>query len=158
MAMNPYEILGVSQGASMDEIKRAYRKKAKECHPDLHPDDASATVRMQQINEAYDMLCNPGRYASGKQAGYGAGAQSYGSQRAYENAWQDAYRSYQQSNPYARYAWYGDFGNAQQTDPKRSRRAPVLNPFLGFMKALGYLFMLRLLARLFGAFLFGFFW
>ena len=42
MVSDPYKILGVSQDASQDEIKKAYRKKAKECHPDLHPDDPTS--------------------------------------------------------------------------------------------------------------------
>ena len=62
MVKDPYDVLGVSRRANMDEIKRAYRKKAKECHPDLHPDDPHAKERMQEVNEAYDMLCNPGKH------------------------------------------------------------------------------------------------
>ena len=37
-----YEVLGVDKNASADDIKRAFRRKAKECHPDLHPDDKEA--------------------------------------------------------------------------------------------------------------------
>ena len=46
-----YEVLGVSKNATDDEIKRAYRKKAKECHPDLHPDDKGAVERFKELKE-----------------------------------------------------------------------------------------------------------
>lgn len=63
MVNDPYQVLGIQKGASQDEIKKAYRKKTKECHPDLHPDDPDATKKMSEINEAYDMLMNPEKYA-----------------------------------------------------------------------------------------------
>ena len=49
---NYYEILGVSKTASADEIKSAYRKLAKQYHPDLHPGDAAAAEKFKEINEA----------------------------------------------------------------------------------------------------------
>jgi len=62
MVQDPYQVLGVPRGAAREEIKRAYRKKAKEYHPDLHPGDANAARKMNEINEAYDMLQNPEKY------------------------------------------------------------------------------------------------
>lgn len=54
--MNPRTILGVSNDATEEEIKAAYRTLAKKHHPDLNKDDASATAKFAEINEAYEML------------------------------------------------------------------------------------------------------
>ena len=54
-----YEVLGVSKNATDAEIKSAYRKKAKECHPDLHPDDKGAEERFKELNEANEVLSDP---------------------------------------------------------------------------------------------------
>ena len=48
-----YEVLGVSKGASDDDIKKAYRKLAKQYHPDLNPDDKEAEAKFKEANEAY---------------------------------------------------------------------------------------------------------
>ncbi|MEG2857217.1 MAG: DnaJ domain-containing protein, partial [Clostridia bacterium] len=53
-----YEVLGVAKGASADEIKKAYRKLAKQNHPDLNPDDKAAETRFKEANEAYEVLSN----------------------------------------------------------------------------------------------------
>ena len=63
MGEDPYKVLGIPHGAAEDEIKKAYRKKAKEYHPDLHPNDPEANRKMNEVNEAYDMLMNPEKYA-----------------------------------------------------------------------------------------------
>lgn len=74
MTENPYDILGVSRDASTDEVKKAYRKKARENHPDLNPNDPDAAERMNKINEAYDRIINPEKYAreDARKRGYGA--------------------------------------------------------------------------------------
>lgn len=89
MVQDPYKVLGLSSGASQDEIKKAYRKKAKEYHPDLHPNDPIAASKMAEVNEAYDMLMNPEKYVKQQQqqsqrnTGYnqgnyqGSGSQGY---------------------------------------------------------------------------------
>jgi molecular chaperone DnaJ len=65
-----YEILGISRGASDAEIKKAYRKLAKENHPDLHPGDKAAETRFKEINEAYEILSNPDKRARYDQYGH----------------------------------------------------------------------------------------
>lgn len=68
MIDDPYKVLGVSRDADSEEIKKAYRRKAKEYHPDLHPDDPDAARKMNEINEAYDMLSNPEKYQKAQQS------------------------------------------------------------------------------------------
>ena len=76
---DPYQILGVSPDASDEEIKRAYRKLAKQYHPDANPGDEYAAKKMQEINDAYDRIKNPEKnQGSGSSQGYNPYGQSYG--------------------------------------------------------------------------------
>ena len=65
-----YEVLGIDKNASQDDIKRAYRKKAKECHPDLHPNDKAAEARFRELNEANEVLSDPDKRARYDQFGF----------------------------------------------------------------------------------------
>ena len=72
-----YAVLGVKKGASADEIKQAYRRLAKQHHPDLHleQDKARAAVRFKEINEAYEVLSDPAKRVKYDQIGPGWDAQ-----------------------------------------------------------------------------------
>ena len=65
-----YEVLGLSKSASDDEIKKAYRKMAKQYHPDLHPDDPEAAEKFKEVNEAYEVLSDKEKRARYDQFGH----------------------------------------------------------------------------------------
>src|ERR687890_1825339 len=56
---DPYKTLGVAKNASDEDIKKAYRKLARESHPDRNPGDAAAEERFKDIQGAYDILSDP---------------------------------------------------------------------------------------------------
>lgn len=76
---NPYTVLGVSENASDEEIKKAYRNLAKKYHPDNYDDSNPlkdlAAEKMREINEAYDTLRN--RRSAGSNSGYSGGNGGY---------------------------------------------------------------------------------
>lgn len=60
---DPYDILGVGKTAPQEEIKKAYRRLAKEYHPDLHPDDKIVEQKFKEVTAAYDLLSDPDKRA-----------------------------------------------------------------------------------------------
>ena len=54
-----YKILGVDKTIAQKDVKKAYLKRAKQFHPDLHPDDPKAKAKFQALNEAYDVIGDP---------------------------------------------------------------------------------------------------
>jgi molecular chaperone DnaJ len=59
--MDFYIVLGVNRGATLEDIKRAYKRLARKCHPDINPGDRVAAAEFRQISEAYETLSDPDR-------------------------------------------------------------------------------------------------
>jgi DnaJ-class molecular chaperone len=97
---NPYETLGVAPNASQDEIRKAYRKAAKETHPDLNPGKPEAEKRFKEINAANDIIGDPD-----KRKRYDAGEiDETGAERQPERHF---YREYAEADPGPRYSRRG---------------------------------------------------
>ena len=73
-----YEVLGVSRGASDEEIKKAYRKLVKKYHPDLNPGDKAAEAAMKEVNAAYEVLSDPDKKAKYDRFGHAGIDPTYG--------------------------------------------------------------------------------
>ena len=69
---DPYEILGVSRGAAVEEIKNCYRKLAMQYHPDRNPGNQEAEEHFKEISQAYDILIDPDKRAAYDRYGYAA--------------------------------------------------------------------------------------
>jgi len=67
-----YEVLGLGKDASGGDIKKAYRKKAVQYHPDKNPDDQSAAEKFKEVGEAYEVLSDDQKRAAYDQMGHAA--------------------------------------------------------------------------------------
>ena len=118
MIEDPYKVLGVSPDASDEEIKQAYRRLAKQYHPDRNPGDAAAAQKMQQVNAAYEQIKNPEKARPTGQSGYG-GYDPFGGawhQQSYGDSYQQA------AERYIRFGRYAEALNILQSATQRNAR------------------------------------
>ena len=95
-----YEVLGLSKGAGEDEIKKAFRKLAKQYHPDLHPGDKDAEAKFKEVNEAYEVLSDADKKARYDQFGFAGVDPSY-----------NAGGGYGGGGGFGGFGGFGDFGD-----------------------------------------------
>ena len=112
-----YEVLGVSRGASEAEIKKAYRKLAKENHPDLHPGDKEAEARFKEVNEAYEVLSDAAKKARYDQYGHAGVDPNFGAGGGFDGSFDfgdlgDIFGSF----------FGGGFGGGRRTNPNAPQR------------------------------------
>lgn len=110
-----YEVLGVDKNASDDEIKKAYRKKAKQYHPDLNPNNPEAEAKFKEANEAYEVLSDAQKKARYDQFGHAGVDPNYGAGGAgggMDFDLGDLFGSF----------FGGGFGGGRQANPNAPRR------------------------------------
>ena len=126
MVDDPYKVLGLDHNASDEDVKRAYRALAKKYHPDLNPGDQEAARKMQQVNEAYDQIKNPEKYArqSNPYGGSPYGSYGYGGyeQRSYQSSAGQGDQYQTSAEQYIRYRRWSEALNALQNSQNRNAR------------------------------------
>ncbi len=118
-----YEVLGVDKNASEDEIKKAYRKKAKQYHPDLNPDNPEAEAKFKEANEAYEVLSDAQKKARYDQFGHAGVDPNYGAGGA-GGAGGFGGMDFDLGDLFG--SFFGGFGGGRQQNPNAPRRGEDL--------------------------------
>ncbi len=136
MAADYYDTLGVKRGASEDEIKKAYRKLARQYHPDRNPGDKAAEARFKEIQQAYDVLSDKNKRAqydqfgeAGPQPGFGGFGGGPGGPGGTTFRWQTDDSGIDPSEIFSQiFGGGGGFGGAGGPSARRGRGGRTRRP------------------------------
>lgn len=117
-----YEVLGLSKGASEDEIKKAYRKLAKKYHPDLNPGNKEAETKFKEVNEAYEVLSDKDKKTRYDQFGHAGVDPSYGGGYAGSNPFGEDFDLGDIFNSFFGGGFGGGFSSRRQANPNAPRK------------------------------------
>ena len=114
-----YEVLGVSRGASEDEIKKAYKKMARKYHPDLNPGDKTAEEKFKEVNEAYEVLSDADKKARYDQYGHAGVDPNFGA-GGFGGGFDGSFDFGDLGDIFG--SFFGGFGGARRTNPNAPQR------------------------------------
>lgn len=129
-----YEVLGLSKGATPDEIKKAYRQLAKKYHPDLNPDNKDAEAKFKEVNEAYEILSDSEKKEKYDRFGFAGVDPSYGAGQGGFGGFGDG-MEFDLGDIFG--SFFGGFGGGPRSNPNAPRRGSDIqtNVFLTFEEA-----------------------
>ncbi|MBD5130864.1 MAG: molecular chaperone DnaJ [Ruminococcaceae bacterium] len=130
-----YEVLGLQKGATDAEIKKAYRKLAKQYHPDLNPDDPEAEAKFKEVNEANQVLSDPEKRAKYDQFGHAGVDPSYGGGANFTGGFEGVDLGDIFADIFG--GGMGGFGGGRASNPNAPRRGAdiAVQLEIGFMEA-----------------------
>lgn len=127
-----YEVLGISKGADESEIKSAYRKKAKQLHPDVNRDDPNAEDKFKEVQEAYSVLSDESKrkmydqYGHAGVSGSGPSSGGYGGFQGFEGGFDfgDIFESF--FGGAGGFSDFSSYGSSKRTGPRATRGSDIL--------------------------------
>ena len=146
---DPFEVLGVARDADEETLTKAYRKLARQYHPDTHPDDPVAESRMKEVNAAYEQIkdIRAGRAPDPSRQGTGENPfTGYGTGNPYGTAGGNPYGGYGYSGDPFRYTYRGfySYGQTGEESGQRRRTYRVYRPRSIFWRLLLLFFAVRI--------------
>jgi len=115
---DPYEVLGVAQTASSEEIRKAYLRLAKKLHPDLNPGSKDSEERFKEVSGAYDLLSDPDK----RRRFDGGEIDASGADRPHERFYKDFAAEAAAGHPYENSSGYADFAETDDMFAELLRR------------------------------------